>query len=88
MPRNIWIPSCCTPLTAPCASFTCGVAADDVRRLLGEGVGADAASIGSVAMRDTYCHVRVPAGLADRIVNAANGKSHGDVTIKVELARA
>ena len=39
-------------------------------------------------MRDTYCHVRVPAGVADRIIAASNGKVHGEVTIKVELARA
>ncbi|HVV83774.1 MAG TPA: DbpA RNA binding domain-containing protein, partial [Kofleriaceae bacterium] len=65
-----------------------GVTADDIRRLLGDGVGADAAAIGSVAMRDTYCHVRVPAGVADRIIENANGKVHGEVTVKVELARA
>jgi hypothetical protein len=64
-----------------------GVTADDVRRLLGEDLGADAASIGSVAMRDTYCHVRVPSHLAQSIIDAVSGKMHGDVSVKVELAR-
>ena len=61
--------------------------ADDVRRLLGEDLGGDAASIGSVAMRDTYCHVRVPSSLAQPIIDAMGGKSHGETAIKVELAR-
>ena len=64
-----------------------GVTADDIRRLLGEDLGGDAASIGSVAMRDTYCHVRVPSNLAEPILAAMNGKAHGEVTVKVELAR-
>jgi hypothetical protein len=63
------------------------VTADDVRRLLGADLGDDASQIGSVAMRDTYCHVRVPSRLAQPIIDAMNGKAHGDVTIKVELAR-
>ena len=64
-----------------------GVIADDIRRLLGEDLGGDASSIGSVAMRDTYCHVRVPSNLAQPIIDAMTGKAHGDVTVKVELAR-
>jgi hypothetical protein len=65
-----------------------GVTADDVRRLLGEDLGGDAASIGSVAMRDTYCHVRVPSSIADRIISAVSGTVHSDQTIKIELAHA
>ncbi len=64
-----------------------GVSADDIRRLLGADLGDDAAAIGSVAMRDTYCHVRVPSPLAQPIIDAMTGKEHGDVTVKVELAR-
>ena len=64
-----------------------GLAADDVRKLLGEGAGVAPSSLGSVAMRDTYCHVRVPASIADRIIGAVSGTVHGDTTIKIEIAR-
>ena len=65
-----------------------GLTADDVRKLLGDAAGIAASELGSVAMRDTYCHVRVPSSVADRIIATVSGQSHGDTTIKVELAKA
>ena len=65
-----------------------GLAADDIRKLLGEGAGVDPGTLGSVAMRDTYCHVRVPAAIADRIIGAVSGTTYGDVIIKIELAHS
>nr|MBP6847587.1 DbpA RNA binding domain-containing protein [Kofleriaceae bacterium] len=65
-----------------------GLAADDIRKLLGDAAGIPASSLGSVAMRDTYCHVRVPATVADQIIATVSGQTHGDTAIKVELAHA
>jgi ATP-dependent RNA helicase DeaD len=65
-----------------------GLSASDVRRLLGEGVSEDIASrIGSVALRNTHCYVRVPEDIVDDVIAAAEGKSYEDREIVIERAR-
>jgi hypothetical protein len=65
-----------------------GLSASDVRRLLGEGVSEDIASrIGSVALRNTHCYVRVPEDIVDEVISAAEGKSYEDREIVIERAR-
>jgi DbpA RNA binding domain len=61
-----------------------GVTADSLRALLG---GADKGKIGSVMLRDTHAHVRVPSGLADRIIAKHHGSTHEGTDVTVELAR-
>jgi hypothetical protein len=65
-----------------------GLSASDVRRLLGEGVSEDMASrIGSVALRNTHCYVRVPEDIVDAVIAAAAGKSYEDRELVIERAR-
>jgi len=65
-----------------------GLSASDVRRLLGEGVTEDIASrIGSVALRNTHCYVRVPEDIVDEVIAAAEGKSYEDRELVIERAR-
>ena len=62
------------------------VTADDVRTFLSEGL-EESEKIGSIALRNTHCYVRVPDTLADRIIEASAGKSFKDRQIVVERAR-
>ncbi len=65
-----------------------GLSASDVRRLLGEGVTEDIASrIGSVALRNTHCYVRVPEDIVDEVIAAVEGKSYEDRELVIERAR-
>jgi ATP-dependent RNA helicase DeaD len=62
--------------------------ASDVRRILGEGVSEDIASrIGSVALRNTHCYVRVPEDIVDDVIAAVAGKKYEDRELVVERAR-
>jgi ATP-dependent RNA helicase DeaD len=61
--------------------------ADEIRALLGEMLGDDAAEIGSVAIRNTHSYVRVPENLVDRVIDAAKGRSFKDRELVVERAR-
>lgn len=65
-----------------------GVSADQLRALLAEPIGGDTARIGSVSLRDTHAHVRVPEELVDAIIAGVNGTSHKEQTVAVERARA
>jgi ATP-dependent RNA helicase DeaD len=65
-----------------------GVTADDIRNLLGKDLGDDVKRIGSVALRDSHCHVRVPEDLADRIISSVTGSEHNGTEVRVERARA
>ncbi len=61
--------------------------ADDIRELLSRDLGDDAARIGSVALRNTHCYVRVPEDLVDRVIEATRGKSYKERELVVERAR-
>jgi ATP-dependent RNA helicase DeaD len=61
--------------------------ADDIRTLLSEGLGDDAQKLGSVAIRNTHCYVRVPDELVDRVIETVQGKSYKDREVVVERAR-
>jgi hypothetical protein len=63
------------------------ITADEVRDLLSEGLGDDAAKIGSVAVRNTHCYVRVPEELVDAIIENTRGKSFKERDVIVERAR-
>jgi len=65
-----------------------GVSADDLRSLLAAPVGGDKARIGSVSLRDSHAHVRVPEELVDAIIAGVHGTSHNDNDVTVERARA
>ncbi len=65
-----------------------GVTADDLRAILGRELGDDVKRIGSVALRDSHCHVRVPEDLAERIIVSVHGTSHNGTEVRVERARA
>ena len=65
-----------------------GVSADQLRALLAGPVGGDTARIGSVSMRDSHAHVRVPEELAEAIIGGVHGTSHADQSVTVERARA
>jgi hypothetical protein len=65
-----------------------GVSADDLRTLLAGPVGGDTSRIGSVSLRDSHAHVRVPEDLADAIIEGVHGTTHSDETVTVERARA
>ena len=65
-----------------------GVSADDLRTLLAGPLGGDTARIGSVSLRDSHAHVRVPEDTVDAIVAAINGTQHNEHEVTVERARA
>ena len=65
-----------------------GVSADDLRELLANAIGGDKTRIGSVSLRDSHAHVRVPEDLADQIIEGVNGTTHNEHEVKVERARA
>ena len=65
-----------------------GVSADDLRGLLAGPVGGDKARIGSVSLRDSHAHVRVPEDLVDAIIAGVSGTKHNDNDVTVERARA
>jgi hypothetical protein len=65
-----------------------GVSADDLRELLAGPVGGDKARIGSVSLRDTHAHVRVPEDLVDQIIAGVNGTQHNEHDVTVERSRA
>ena len=65
-----------------------GVTADDLRELLGNAIGGDKSRIGSVSLRDSHAHVRVPEDLADQIIEGVNGTQHNEHEVTVERARA
>jgi len=64
------------------------VSADDLRNLLAGPVGGDTSRIGSVSLRDSHAHVRVPEDLADAIIEGVHGTTHKDEDVTVERARA
>jgi hypothetical protein len=55
--------------------------------LLGKGLGKDADKIGSIALRNTHCYVRVPEDLADRVIDYASGKVFKERELVIERAR-
>jgi hypothetical protein len=65
-----------------------GVSADDLRTLLAGAVGGDTARIGSVSLRDSHAHVRVPEDLADAIIARIHGTAHGEHSVTVERSRS
>jgi len=65
-----------------------GVSADDLRGLLSGPIGGDKARIGSVSLRDSHAHVRVPEDLAEAIIAGVHGKKHNEQDVTVERARA
>jgi len=65
-----------------------GVTADDLRSLLAGPIGGDTARIGSVSLRDSHAHVRVPEELVDAIIAGVHGTQHNDHDVTVERSRA
>jgi len=65
-----------------------GVSADDLRALLSGPIGGDKARIGSVSLRDSHAHVRVPEELVDAIITGVHGTQHNEHEVTVERARA
>jgi hypothetical protein len=65
-----------------------GVSADDLRALLAEPIGGDKSRIGSVSLRDSHAHVRVPEEYVDAIISGVHGTQHNDHEVTVERARA
>jgi hypothetical protein len=65
-----------------------GVSADDLRGLLSGPIGGDKARIGSVSLRDSHAHVRVPEEYVDAIIAGVHGTSHNEHDVTVERARA
>jgi hypothetical protein len=65
-----------------------GVSADDLRTLLAGPIGGDTARIGSVSLRDSHAHVRVPEELVDAIIAGVHGTQHNDHDVTVERSRA
>ena len=64
-----------------------GVSADDLRALLAGPLGGDKARIGSVSLRDSHAHVRVPEDTVDAIIAAVHGTQHNEHEVTVERAR-
>jgi ATP-dependent RNA helicase DeaD len=65
-----------------------GVSADDLRTLLAGPIGGDTARIGSVSLRDSHAHVRVPEDVVEAIISAVNGTTHNEHSVTVERSRA
>ena len=65
-----------------------GVSADDLRSLLSGPIGGDKARIGSVSLRDSHAHVRVPEEYVDAIIEGVHGTQHNEHDVTVERARA
>ncbi len=65
-----------------------GVSADDLRTLLAAPLGGDKTRIGSVSLRDSHAHVRVPEDAVDAIIAGVHGKQHNEHDVTVERARA
>jgi hypothetical protein len=65
-----------------------GVSAEDLRTLLAGPVGGDTSRIGSVSLRDSHAHVRVPEELVEAIIAGVHGTLHKDHNVTVERARA
>jgi hypothetical protein len=65
-----------------------GVSADDLRALLAGPIGGDKERIGSVSLRDSHAHVRVPEDLVDQIIAGVHGTQHNEHDVTVERARA
>ena len=65
-----------------------GVSADDLRALLAGPIGGDTSRIGSVSLRDSHAHVRVPEELVETIISGVHGTSHGEHSVTVERSRA
>jgi hypothetical protein len=65
-----------------------GVTADDLRTLLAGPLNGDTSRIGSVSLRDSHAHVRVPEELVDAIIAGVHGTLHNDHNVTVERARA
>ena len=65
-----------------------GVSADDLRGLLSGPIGGDKARIGSVSLRDSHAHVRVPEESVDAIIAGVHGTQHNEHDVTVERARA
>lgn len=65
-----------------------GISADDLRDLLAGAIGGDKARIGSVSLRDSHAHVRVPEDLVEKIIKGVNGTQHNEHDVTVERARA
>jgi hypothetical protein len=65
-----------------------GVSADDLRTLLAGPIGGDTSKIGSVSLRDSHAHVRVPEELVEDIISGVHGTLHNDHNVTVERARA
>jgi hypothetical protein len=65
-----------------------GVSADDLRNLLAGPIGGDTSQIGSVSLRDSHAHVRVPEEHVEAIIAGVHGTLHNDHNVTVERARA
>jgi len=65
-----------------------GVSADDLRLLLAGPIGGDKARIGSVSLRDSHAHVRVPEEHVEAIIAGVHGTQHNEHDVTVERARA
>jgi ATP-dependent RNA helicase DeaD len=64
-----------------------GVSADDLRELLAGPIGGDKAKIGSVSLRDSHAHVRVPEEHVDQIISGVHGTQHNEHDVTVERSR-
>ena len=64
------------------------MSADDLRSLLAGPIGGDTARIGSVSLRDSHAHVRVPEELVEAIIAGVHGTTHADQSVTVERSRA
>ena len=58
--------------------------ADDLRSLLAGPIGGDTARIGSVSLRDSHAHVRVPEELVDAIIAGVQCTADKDYEVTVE----
>ena len=65
-----------------------GVTADDLRELLAGPIGGDKSRIGSVSLRDSHAHVRVPEELVEQIISGVHGTEHNEQEVTVERSRA
>ena len=65
-----------------------GVSADDLRTLLAGPIGGDTARIGSVSLRDSHAHVRVPEEHVEAIIAGVHGTQHGEHAVTVERSRS
>ncbi|HET6612562.1 MAG TPA: DEAD/DEAH box helicase [Kofleriaceae bacterium] len=63
------------------------LSADDVRALLTQYIADTTAKLGSVALRNTHCYVRVPEAIADEVISSATGQPYKDRELIVERAR-